>query len=100
MPITLGLTVLYSQVAVFHSGLARPFSRWTDRHVKQGFALRADAVSFRTLANSGRHLVEVAVAEGNEQLSSEAIRIIQTPFKAPPTGTIEIACIAAGFAVE
>jgi hypothetical protein len=40
------LQVSHSQIAVFDSAMAQPFSAWSDMHVNQGFAWRAGAVSF------------------------------------------------------
>jgi hypothetical protein len=94
------LTVSYSQIGVFDSTLAQPFNMWTERHVDQGFAWRHQSVSFRTLVEAGRHLVEVIVTDGEVEPSPEAVRVIQVPFAVPSSGSIEIASIADAFPLE
>jgi Competence protein J (ComJ) len=94
------LSVSYSQIAVFDSAVAQPFSMWTERHVNQGFAWRDGSVSFQTIAGGGRHLVEVAVVSRDMELSSDAARIIQVPFEIPASSSIEVASTNAPAAVE
>lgn len=86
--------VSYSQVTVFDHSLERPFNQWTDRHVVQGFSWRQGSVAFRTLAESGQHLVTVTVDVIEEELSPEAIRVIDVPFEVPADGAIEIGSIS------
>ncbi len=100
MATTFALNVSYSQVAVFDSAVAQPFSMWTEQHVRQGFAWRDGTVSFRTITSGGRHLIEVMVSSVDVELSADAPRIIQTPFCVPPSGAVEIASIADTFPVE
>jgi hypothetical protein len=100
MATTFALNVSYSQVAVFDSAVAQPFSMWTEQHVHQGFAWRDGTVSFRTIASDGRHLVDVVVSSGDVELSPDAPRIIQTPFRVPMSGAVEIASIADTVPVE
>ena len=90
---TFPLTVLYSQIAVLDTAITNLFNDWTDRHVKQGFAWREGSVSFATLEGGGKHQVEVVVTSEDVELSPEAARIIQVPFKST-SGTIEIASIS------
>lgn len=93
------LTVSYSQIAIFGSTLAQPFSMWSERHLNQGFVWRKGTVSFRTIAD-GRHLVEVIVTAKDIDLSSEAVRVIRVPFEWPSSGSIEIASIADAFPLD
>lgn len=88
------LEVSYSQLAVFASSLAQPFNDWTDRHVAQGFAWRPGSVSFRTLLEGGRHLVEICVVDHLGPVDSEAVRVIDVPFEVPQDGGIEIGSIS------
>ena len=88
------LDVSYSQVAVFDSALEHPFNLWTERHVRQGFAWRPGSVSFATLEEAGQHTVDIDIVSDDVPLSPEAIRIIQTPFEVPQSGSIEIASIS------
>ena len=94
------LNVSYSQVAVFDSDLALPFSMWTDRHANQGFAWRPGSVSFRTIEEGERYLLELAVHSGDVELSSDAARIIQVPFEVPASGSIEVASITDSMPLE
>jgi hypothetical protein len=86
------LSVSYCQIAVFESSLERPFNVWTDKHVKQGFAWRPESVSFRTVEEAGRHVIDIVI--GDVGLSADAARIIQVPFEVPPSGSIEVASIS------
>jgi hypothetical protein len=88
------LSVSYSQVAVFDRALEHPFNLWTERHVKQGFSWRPGSVSFATLDEAGQHDVEIDVVSDDVALSPGAVRIIQTPFEVPQSGSIEIASIS------
>jgi Competence protein J (ComJ) len=94
------LSVSHSQIAVFDSAVAQPFSMWTERHVSQGFAWRNASASFRTIASGGPHLVEVAVLSSDVELSLDAARIVQVPFEVPASGAIEIASIADSLPLE
>ncbi|MHB8886960.1 MAG: competence protein ComJ [Methylovirgula sp.] len=94
------LDVSYSQVAVFDSALEHPFNLWTERHVKQGFSWRPGSVSFATLEESGRHVIEVDAASDEVALSFEAVRIIETPFEVPLSGSIEFASISDSVTME
>lgn len=85
------LLISYSQVAVFDSALEHPFNLWTERHVQQGFSWRPGSVSFATLEEAGQHDIEIDVVPDDVALSPEAIRIIQTPFEVPQSGSIELA---------
>jgi Competence protein J (ComJ) len=88
------LFISYSQVAVFDSALEHPFNLWTERHVKQGFSWRPGSVSFATLEEAGQHDVEIDVVPDDVALSPGAVRIVQTPFNVPQSGSIEIASIS------
>jgi hypothetical protein len=94
------LIVSYSQIAVFDSALAHPFSMWTQRHVDQGFAWRNGSASFRTVENSGPHVIEVMATSEDPDLSPEAARIIEVPFEIRATGSVEIASITQRFSAE
>jgi hypothetical protein len=88
------LSISYSQVAVFDSALEHPFNLWTERHVQQGFSWRPGSVSFATLEEAGQHDIEIDIVPDDVALSLGAIRIIQTPFEVPQSGSIEIASIS------
>jgi hypothetical protein len=94
MTASFSLFISYSQIAVFDSALEHPFNLWTEGHVKQGFSWRAGSVSFATIEETGQYSVEIEIASDNAALSSNAIRIIQTPFEVPASGSIEIASIS------
>ncbi len=87
------VSVSYGQIAVFNSALERPFNDWEDAHFKQGFSWRPGSVSFLTLDEGGEFTVEIAVAE-SIGVSPEAIRVIETPFEVPASGSIEVASIS------
>ncbi|MGO9005596.1 MAG: competence protein ComJ [Beijerinckiaceae bacterium] len=87
------LFVTHGQVAVFDSALEQPFNDWDDAHFKQGFSWRPGSVSFLTLDEGGKFTVEIAIAE-SIGISPEAIRVIETPFEVPASGSIEIASIS------
>ncbi len=94
MKSTLRIEVSYCQFSVFPRSLAQPFNAWTDRHVDQGFAWRPESVSFRTLIESGAHLVEIDVVDYVNQTATDAVRIIEVPFEVPHDGTIEVGSIS------
>jgi hypothetical protein len=88
------VSVLYSQLAVFDPVLERPFNMWTIRHVDQGFAWRPGSVAFRTLQESGRHLVTVKCDHREVELMPDAVRTIEVPFEIPPGAAVEIGSIS------
>ena len=94
------LMVSYSQIAVFESALANPFSLWTPRHVDQGFAWRSGSTSFRTFESGGPHLVEIVETSKDSELAPESVRVIEVPFEVPASDPVEIASITEGFAVK
>jgi hypothetical protein len=72
------LTISYSQLAVFHSGLKHPFPDWKPEHVAQGFAWMDGSVSFGTLSDS---TCEIKVEQaGQVEEKEEAVRSIVVPF--------------------
>lgn len=86
------LSVAYGQILVFDRALEQPFNDWTKAHCEQGFSWRPGSVSFATLDEGSRYLVEIVVSEAAE-ISPEAVRVIQTPFEVSESGSIEIASI-------
>lgn len=90
----LTIAISYSQLAVFDHSLERPFNEWTDRHVAQGFSWRPGSVSFRTIEESGPHLVTVGLDANKSEPAQDVIRSIDVPFEVPSSGTIEIGSIA------
>jgi hypothetical protein len=90
------ISVSYSQIAVFDPSLERPFNEWTEKHVAQGFSCRPGSVAFRTIEESGEHLVTVGLTPGEGDAAPGAIRIIDVPFEVPPGGIIEIGSISDG----
>jgi hypothetical protein len=94
MATTINFDVSYSQLAVFVSVLPQPFNDWTDQHVAQGFAWRPGSVSFRTMAESGAHTLDIEVVDHMGAVRSDAVRAIDVPFDVPADGSIEIGSIA------
>ena len=94
------ISVSYSQLAVFDHSLERPFNVWTDRHVAQGFAWRPGSVAFRTIEESGRHLVSIRVDSQRVVSKSNANRIIDVPFVVPRNGKVEIGSISDSVSIE
>jgi hypothetical protein len=90
----LTISVSYSQLAVFDHSLKRPFNEWTSRHVAQGFSWRPGSAVFRTIEESGQHLVTVRLNAHEGEPGPGAIRVIDVPFEAPPGGAIEIGSIS------
>ena len=89
---SIDLDVSYSQIAVFMSGLEKPFNMWTDHHVRQGFSWRPESVAFRTIEEAGQHMVELICSD--VEVSNDAVRVIQTPFEVSQDGWIEVASIS------
>lgn len=94
MATTIRFEVSYSQLAVFASSLSQPFNDWTDQHVAQGFAWRPGSVSFRTMSESGTHLVDIEVVDRLNAVHPDAVRAVEVPFEVPADGEIEIGSIA------
>jgi hypothetical protein len=94
MPGTFDIFISYSQIAVFPGGLEQPFNDWTREHVNQGFAWRPEAVSFKTLQESGNARISWEL-KSEISIRPDAIRAIQVPFFVP-SGSIEIASITDG----
>lgn len=88
------VSVSYSQLAVFDHSLERPFNTWTDEHAAQGFSWRPGSVSFRTIEESGPHLVAVKLETHASEPALGAVRVIDVPFEVPPSGKIEVASIS------
>ncbi len=88
------ILVSYSQVTVFDHSLERPFNQWTDKHVAQGFSWRPGSAAFRTISESGQHLVTVTVDVIEDQQPPDAIRVIDVPFEVPSDGAVEIGSIS------
>ena len=86
--------ISYSQLAVFHHSLKRPFNDWTARHNAQGFSWRPGSVSFLTIEEAGTHSVTAIVGVDEGELAPDAIRVIDVPFKVPPDGAVEIGSIS------
>jgi hypothetical protein len=92
---SLRLFVTHGQVAVFDPASEHPFADWDEAHFRQGFAWRPGSVSFVMLDEGGLFTVEIAVSEAMD-ISTEAVRVIETPFEVPASGSIEIAGISEG----
>ncbi|QGM46565.1 competence protein ComJ [Methylocystis heyeri] len=88
------ILVSYSQVTVFDHSTEGPFNQWTSAHVAQGFSWRPGSAAFRTIAESGPHLVTVIVDTIEGEQPADAIRVIEVPFEAPNDGVIEIGSIS------
>ena len=96
----LTISVSYSQLAVFDHALERPFNRWSDRHVAQGFSWRPGSVAFRTIEEGGQHLVTVRLDAHEGEPAPSAIRVIDVPFEVPLNGAIEIGSISDSVSLE
>lgn len=60
---TFDLNYSYGQIAIFSSGIDKPFNDWTDRHIRQGFSWRDRSVSFRMLNEEGLCKVSIQIAQ-------------------------------------
>ena len=96
----LSIYVSYSQISVFDPSLPNPFNDWSPQHVAQGFSWRPQSVSFRTLAEAGRHDVEILVTDDEVALLASAERAIEVPFCLARGRLIEVASISDGSRVE
>lgn len=94
------LMVTYGQISVFQEKILQPFNDWQQGHVDQGFAWRDGCVSFRSLEESGQHLIVVSVSSESPELDDAAIRSIKVPFEVPSDGMIEIASISDSVSLE
>lgn len=94
MATSVGFEVSYGQLAVFASSLQQPFNDWTDQHVSQGFAWRPGSVSFRSMVEAGRHMVEIDVTDHVGSVHPDAVRVVDVPFEVPADGAVEIGSIA------
>ena len=59
--LVLKINLSYSQLCIFLSSLAQPFNDWSDRHFTQGFSWRNGSVSFKSIAESGEHKINLFV---------------------------------------
>lgn len=91
---SISLFVSYSQLCVFLSELPQPFNVWLQTHVDQGFSWRRGSAGFRTLEESGQHLVDLEVSKHPIETSADAIRVTEVPFDIPVDGNIEVASIS------
>lgn len=96
----LTISVSYSQLTIFDRSLDRPFNGWTDKHVAQGFSWRPGSVAFRTIEDSGLHLLTILLEADEDESTPPAIRVIDVPFEVPPNGSIEIGNIADSVVLE
>ena len=95
MKISFELDVSYSQISVFLSDVVNPFNIWSDGHVAQGFAWRPGSVSFKTMAEFGKHTVDVVLLEEDKYIvDNKAIRVIKVPFNISSDSEIEIASVS------
>jgi hypothetical protein len=88
----------YSQISVFAAGLGTPFNDWEQVHVDQGFAWRADSVSFATLEEAGTVHCEALIRDMWIPFP-EAERAIRVPFMVGGN-SIEIASISDATVIE
>lgn len=94
MKVLISFEVQYAQIAVFASSLLQPFNDWSDRHVAQGFAWRPGSVSFRSVAEEGRHSVEIEVTDDVGPVDPESLRVVDVPFDVPDDGSIEVGSVS------
>ncbi|WP_390634247.1 competence protein ComJ [Oryzibacter oryziterrae] len=85
--------VSHSQLAIFAKNIENPFNDWTERHALQGFSWRPGSVSFRTIAESGEHIIDVLVCDQLPHPMPEAVHAIEVPFDVPPNGGVEVGSI-------
>ena len=90
--LVLKINLSYSQLCIFLSSLAQPFNDWSDRHFTQGFSWRNGSVSFKSIAESGEHKINLFVDEPVPELDSKVVRAFKVPFEIYD-GNIEIASI-------
>ncbi|HEY9344265.1 MAG TPA: competence protein ComJ [Inquilinus sp.] len=76
------LTVSYTQVVVYVSGITPPDFEWTDEHVAQGFAWMPTIVSFGVPDHDGKCLMQVETASRIE-IDPDALWAIRVPFDVP-----------------
>jgi hypothetical protein len=88
------IVVSYAQVTVFDHSLEHPFNHWTDKHLAQGFSWRPGSAAFRTVVESGQHLVTVTVNVAEDEQPPSAVRILDVPFEVPADGAIEIGSVS------
>jgi hypothetical protein len=87
---TLKLGFGYSQIWVFDSALHERFTKWTTKHVDQGFAWREGSASFLTLIEAGVARLRILVSVDPPGPSQDAVRVIEVPFDVPGHGRIEV----------
>lgn len=87
------LAITYSQLAVFDPDLEDPFNDWHDIHVAQGFTWRSNTVSFGTLVDIGRLVVEIWRVTAFE-LCPLSTRAIVVPFTVPSSGKVGVSDMA------
>lgn len=90
-PLINSLDINYSTLTVCRRGEPRPFSRWTQSHVNQGFIWRPESVSFVTLDSEAScpHIKISLMLMGSYTAAEGAVRIIRLPFQSL-TGGIEV----------
>ncbi len=80
---TVSLFVSYLQIAVFVQALPNPFHDWSPRHADQGFAWRPGSIFFKTLVETGIHMVDVQSGDyTGYDPNDDAIRVIDVPIRA------------------
>ncbi|MGD6849144.1 competence protein ComJ [Rossellomorea aquimaris] len=90
--------ILYSQIALFQSGLVTPFNDWNETHVNQGFSWREGSVSFGTLSSDGDCKVTVKMTK-KIKTDGDTIRAIVVPFNVEKGG-IEIGSVMETVAID
>lgn len=83
------LDLRHGQLDLFDPALEQPFNSWQLEHVMQGFAWRAESVSFRTLG-SGETAIEIGVAE-RWAVRPDTRRAVLVPFRVGPSGAVRVA---------
>lgn len=95
MSLQFPLSVLYTQVTVFRTGLPRPGLLWDDQHVAQGFAWDEETVSFGVPDHDGPCWIDVDHSQHPVELHEQALWSVAVPFRAKgisvDVGTIGIA---------
>jgi hypothetical protein len=86
------LTVLYTQIQAFRTGLPRAGSLWSDDHVAQGFAWRPETVAFGMPDHDGECLLQADLLPAPYQLAPEVLWAVAVPFTAT-SGSISVGSV-------
>ena len=86
---TYDLDLSYSQFSIFNAGLENPFNDWTEIQVQQGFSMRKESISIKTLSSAG--ILKISILK-DDSLIDSAIRVFEFEFEVTDA-LLEIATI-------